>query len=226
MFENPRGGRQARNFTTNAPKILDLKSFSEQILSKNWPWVPLVSVDSVMFWQKSLKLVLHYLGFHSWAQVFLSFSITLIIGVILCKDNNGIAHFKPTFLASGSDNSVYILFSQFIQEQNAAKSCQIKQDLHSLTSFISDKKDYITPGAHQMEPPSPLISWLNPFPSRFINRTACFPRKVSYFRESRMSPWKKWSWMKSNSEARPSTVFLFYYTSIFTVLQPLGSGMK
>ena len=75
-----------------------------------------------------------------------------------------------------------------------------------------------------MEPPSSLISWVNPFPSRFINRTACFPRKVSYFRESRMSPWKKWSWMKSNSEARPSTVFLFYYTSIFTILQPLGSG--
>ena len=39
-------------------------------------------------------------------------------------------------------------------------------------------------GAHQMEPPSPLISWVNPFPSRFINRTAFFPRKVSYFRES------------------------------------------
>ena len=72
-------------------------------------------------------------------------------------------------------------------------------------------------GAHQMEPPSPLISWVNPFPSRFINRTASFPRKVSYFRESRM---------KSKSEARLSTVFLFYYTSIFTVLQPLGSGMK
>ena len=64
-------------------------------------------------------------------------------------------------------------------------------------------------GAHQMEPASPLISWVNPFPSRVINRTACFPRKVSYFRESRMSPWKKWSWMKSNSEARPSTVFFF-----------------
>ena len=30
--------------------------------------------------------------------------------------------------------------------------------------------------------------------------------------------------MKSNSEACPSTVFLFYYTSIFTILQPLGSG--
>ena len=25
MFENPRRGRQARNFTTNVPKILDLK---------------------------------------------------------------------------------------------------------------------------------------------------------------------------------------------------------
>ena len=31
MSENPRRGRQARNFTTYVPKILDLKSFSEQI---------------------------------------------------------------------------------------------------------------------------------------------------------------------------------------------------
>ena len=31
MFENPRKSRQARNFTTNVPKILDLKSSSEQI---------------------------------------------------------------------------------------------------------------------------------------------------------------------------------------------------
>ena len=31
MFENSRRGRQARNFTTNVPKILDLKSSSEQI---------------------------------------------------------------------------------------------------------------------------------------------------------------------------------------------------
>ena len=29
-------------------------------------------------------------------------------------------------------------------------------------------------GAHQMEPPSLLISWVNPFPSRFINRTIFF----------------------------------------------------
>ena len=31
MFENPRRGGQARNFTTNVAKILDLKSTSEQI---------------------------------------------------------------------------------------------------------------------------------------------------------------------------------------------------
>ena len=41
MFENPRRGRQARNFTKNVPKILDLKSSSEQIFSDNWRWVPL-----------------------------------------------------------------------------------------------------------------------------------------------------------------------------------------
>ena len=37
MFENPRRGRQARNFTTNAPKILDRKSSSEQIFSQKLP---------------------------------------------------------------------------------------------------------------------------------------------------------------------------------------------
>ena len=31
MFENPRRGMHARNFTTNVPKILDLKSSFEQI---------------------------------------------------------------------------------------------------------------------------------------------------------------------------------------------------
>ena len=37
MFENPRSGRQARNFTTNVPKILDLKSSSEKIFSRKLP---------------------------------------------------------------------------------------------------------------------------------------------------------------------------------------------
>ena len=38
MFENPRRGRQATNFTKSVPKILDLKSSSEQIFSENWRW--------------------------------------------------------------------------------------------------------------------------------------------------------------------------------------------
>ena len=37
MFENPRRGRQARNFTTNVPKILVLKSSSKQIFSRKLP---------------------------------------------------------------------------------------------------------------------------------------------------------------------------------------------
>ena len=34
MFENPRRSRQPINFTTNVPKILDLKSSSEQIFCR------------------------------------------------------------------------------------------------------------------------------------------------------------------------------------------------
>ena len=46
MLENPRRDRQARNFTTNAPKILDLKSSSEQIFSRKLPLgAPVVSFD-------------------------------------------------------------------------------------------------------------------------------------------------------------------------------------
>ena len=37
MFENSRRGTQARNFTTNVPKILVVKSSSEQIFSRNLP---------------------------------------------------------------------------------------------------------------------------------------------------------------------------------------------
>ena len=49
MFENPRRGRQARNFTTNVPKIVDLKSSPEQIFSENCRWVPLM-------FEKKLKM--------------------------------------------------------------------------------------------------------------------------------------------------------------------------
>ena len=49
MFENPRRGRQARNYTTNVPKILDFKSSSEQIFSENWRWVPLTFCFCLFF---------------------------------------------------------------------------------------------------------------------------------------------------------------------------------
>ena len=47
-FENPRRGGQARNLTTNVPKILDLKSSSEQIFSKNCRWVPLLYFSYIL----------------------------------------------------------------------------------------------------------------------------------------------------------------------------------
>ena len=65
MFENPRRGRQARNFTTNVPKILDLKSSSEQIFSRKLPlgapdkWFGRVrgpaATQAAIHWIKSLS---------------------------------------------------------------------------------------------------------------------------------------------------------------------------
>ena len=45
-FEHPRRGRQARNLTTTVPKILDLRSSSEQIFSKHCRRVPLTDVPA------------------------------------------------------------------------------------------------------------------------------------------------------------------------------------
>ena len=51
MFENPRRGRQARNFISNVPKILDLKLSLEQIFSKYWRWVSLKDfLVQFVFW--------------------------------------------------------------------------------------------------------------------------------------------------------------------------------
>ena len=65
-------------------------------------------------------------------------------------------------------------------------------------------------------PPSPLIPWVNPFLSRFINRTAYFPQNVSYFRESCMSPWKnKVGWSQNQKPVLRTCIFLSFYASIF-----------
>ena len=68
VFENPRRGRQARNFTTNVPKILDLKSSSEQILSENWRWVPLC-FKSVVHDMNGRVNKLHIEWINEWKRV-------------------------------------------------------------------------------------------------------------------------------------------------------------
>ena len=52
------GGRQARHLTTNVPKILDLKSSSEQIFSKHCRWVPLTASVRSLFHQASETIYL------------------------------------------------------------------------------------------------------------------------------------------------------------------------
>ena len=61
MFENPRRSRQARNFTENDPKILDLKSSSEQIivrkLSLGAPDVCAILINFLWFIKKKIATI-------------------------------------------------------------------------------------------------------------------------------------------------------------------------
>ena len=82
MFENPRRGRQARNFTTKVPKIVDLKSSSEQIFSENWRWVP---------WEDELSFSLAHVlmnDFTGGSQTLLSANVDLpVLGGSKNKSN-------------------------------------------------------------------------------------------------------------------------------------------
>ena len=64
MFQNPRRGRQARNFTTNVTKILDLKSSSEQIFFRKLSLGAPVSwhdfLSRSLFTQNSRRYVLKH----------------------------------------------------------------------------------------------------------------------------------------------------------------------
>ena len=58
MFENPRRGRQARNFTTNVPKILDLKSSFEQIFFRK---LSLGAPEHIgIFFKEQLQILEHF----------------------------------------------------------------------------------------------------------------------------------------------------------------------
>ena len=57
MFENPRRSRQARNFTENDPKILDLKSSSEQIIFRKLSLGAPGSTPSVVMFHNKLPVL-------------------------------------------------------------------------------------------------------------------------------------------------------------------------
>ena len=54
-FENPRRGRQARIFSENDPKILDLKSSSEQIIFRKLSLGAPVMITSLVIKKHNLK---------------------------------------------------------------------------------------------------------------------------------------------------------------------------
>lgn len=57
-----------------------------------------------------------------------------------------------------------------------------------------------------------------------MNRTACFTRKVSYFRVSRICHREKIKFSEVEIRSSSFDLLFFHYTSIFPILQPLGSG--
>ena len=70
MFENPRRRRQARNFATNVPKILDLKSSSEQIFSRK------LSLGAPVIWE-------FFCNFYSQASITAKMALPLALDKIL-----------------------------------------------------------------------------------------------------------------------------------------------
>ena len=71
MFENPRRGRQANNFTTNVPKILNLKSSSEQIFFRK---LSLGAPDNF-----PSECVIVNLGYWAWQDLFSHTNLSLLI---------------------------------------------------------------------------------------------------------------------------------------------------
>ena len=91
MFENPRRGRQARNFGKNVPKILDLKSSSEQIFSEG-RWFSLLS----LFLLRPLQLVYDTFAisfYLTWDQALFSFRFENYIPVGKAKRKDLIQSF-------------------------------------------------------------------------------------------------------------------------------------
>ena len=105
----PRRGRQARHFTTNVPKILDLKSSSEQIFSENWRWVPL-----------SRDVIKHITG-----RRWLAFrGYTIMLFAILVKTSNVSSH---PFNSMNNGDPV-LLFKTIFRRWNCFLSRSVAKD--------------------------------------------------------------------------------------------------
>jgi len=97
MFENPRRGRQARNFTTNAPKILDLKSSSEQIFSRKLPLgAPETRLKSSWPWNLFEK---HAFSLFPFLPLCLDITLTLPDQILLLPCSPRLAHKAPVMQA-------------------------------------------------------------------------------------------------------------------------------
>ena len=122
MSENPRRGRQARNFTTNVPKILDLKSSSEQrFFRKLSLGAPVIC--SMVIWNPFSKFQLFSVLNSSmqsdefWDWVLTTFNQTAIASYKLMSTVNlqSIHHFLFLFLFMplDFDNNVKHIFGYF-----------------------------------------------------------------------------------------------------------------
>ena len=92
-FENPRRGMQARNLTKIVPKILDLKSSSEQTFSKNCRWVGLkilFSFFSYIFPSETIHLLLRIiLESFKLHHFFLTSNFPSEMNISLCEHKSG-----------------------------------------------------------------------------------------------------------------------------------------
>ena len=139
MFKNPRRGRQARNFTKNVPKILDLKSSSEQIFSENWRWVPLniagvgpcMEATSIpMHEQKTAKYSLSFfflakLNYKSFQKLFHGLDKNVIISRTIF-DSSKFSSLLKTRILQSTGNGV----------SQTAFTCQLVAFLISFGHFI------------------------------------------------------------------------------------------
>ena len=138
MFENLRRGRQARNFTTNVPKILDLKSSSEQIFSETCRWVPLK--DQTYCLPISTHDLIRHLNWAFWflywfRNINLAANIPLLLTSCSIKNNCWLSNVKCGTI-SQAGKSVFHKIPAF----PAMSLTKILQTfIHSFSSFFNRK---------------------------------------------------------------------------------------